>query len=123
MKMIPKFYNSTHEQNVVRLTTRRDKKGEVFHCVEYFHPRNGDCYVTFEKLSSALDFIQSNFKAKFWFMNYRLSIKFCDGDDKFFDFEFFSDLLAYLASNFRFKTDLSNLSSFEVVNLSPFYLD
>lgn len=65
MKMIPKFYNSIHEKDVVKLTTRSDKKGDVFHCVEFVHPRFGDMYMTFEKLSSALDFIQSNFKAKF----------------------------------------------------------
>lgn len=64
MKMIPKMYNSEHDKDIIKLSTRCDKMGNIFHCVEYHHPRNGSSYVTFEKLASALDFIHSNFRAK-----------------------------------------------------------
>ena len=64
MKMIARKYNSEHKDNILKLTTRADKRGNVFHMVEYSHPENGSSYVTFERLESALDFIHSNFRAK-----------------------------------------------------------
>lgn len=63
MRLTPKKYNSEHLEDVVKLTSRSDKLGNVFHCVEYWHPRHGSSYVTFERLESAFDFINSNFRS------------------------------------------------------------
>lgn len=56
MKRLPKLYNSSVDDVVLKLTSRRTKKGDVFFCVEF-----NDDYATFNHLSSALDFINSNF--------------------------------------------------------------
>lgn len=65
MKRIPKMYNSVERSCELKMTTRADKLGNVFYCVEYTNysstPAFTD-YVTFKHLSSALDFITSNFK-------------------------------------------------------------
>lgn len=64
MKMIAKKHNTEHEKDILKLSTRSDKLGNVFHFVEYSHPIHGSSYVTFQRLESALDFIQSNFRSK-----------------------------------------------------------
>lgn len=58
MKRVPKMYNSSERDMILKLSTRVDKSGNVFFCVEY----DGD-YCTFGHLSSALDFINSNFRS------------------------------------------------------------
>lgn len=50
-------YNSDEADVMVKVSSRRDKFGNVFFCCEY-----GDNeYVTFEKMSSVIDFVKSNF--------------------------------------------------------------
>ena len=58
MKRIAKMYNSEERDCIVKLTSRSDKSGNIFFCVQY-----QDDYATFSHLSSALDFINSNFKS------------------------------------------------------------
>lgn len=58
MKRKPMKYNSTEDEVVLKLTSRSDKKGNVFFMVEY----GDDDYVCFAHLSSALDYIQTNFR-------------------------------------------------------------
>lgn len=62
MKRIPRKYNSEKQADLLVLSTRADKFGNVFYCVEYLNNDGNPDYVTFQHLSSALDFIQSNFK-------------------------------------------------------------
>ena len=57
MKRIAKMYNSEEKECIVKLTSRCDKAGNVFFCVHF-----QDDYATFAHMSSALDFIQSNFR-------------------------------------------------------------
>lgn len=61
MKRIPKMYNSVERDCIIKLSSRTTKLGETFFCVE-FETTDGSDYVTFAHMSSALDFIQSNFK-------------------------------------------------------------
>lgn len=62
MKRFPTFYNSEeHSQDLV-LSTRSDKLGNIYHYVEYRNSDGSKDYARFEHLSSALDFIHSNFK-------------------------------------------------------------
>lgn len=65
MIRIPLFYKTDEVSKDLCLTTRKDKFGNVFHCVEY--PDNdtesGRNYAMFKNLSSALDFVQTNFRA------------------------------------------------------------
>lgn len=58
MKRIPMKYNSSEDEVVLKLTSRSDKKGNVFFMVE----SGEDDYVCFTHLSSALDYIQTNFR-------------------------------------------------------------
>lgn len=46
----------------LKLSTRSDKFGNIFHVVEYLDNNHDKQYCFFKHLSSALDFIQSNFK-------------------------------------------------------------
>lgn len=62
MKRIAKMYNSVERQQLLTLTTRADKLGNIFHVVEYSNNDGSKDYACFAHLSSALDFIQSNFK-------------------------------------------------------------
>ena len=57
MKRIPKMYNSEEVECIVKLSSRSDKKGNIFFCVSF-----GSDYATFRHLSSALDYIESNFR-------------------------------------------------------------
>ena len=57
MKRIPKMYNSEEQEVVLKLSTRCTKKGDLFFMVSF-----GDDYACFNHLSSAMDYIQSNFK-------------------------------------------------------------
>lgn len=62
MKRIPTLYNSDLEQTELTLSTRTDKLGNIFHYVEFYNNDGTKDYARFEHLSSALDFIHSNFK-------------------------------------------------------------
>lgn len=62
MKRIPTFYNSELEQIELTLITCSDKLGNIHHYVEYFNNDGSKDYASFKNLSSALDFIHSNFK-------------------------------------------------------------
>ena len=62
MKRIPLFYQSEENQKDLVLSTRSDKLGNVLHCVEYLNNDGSKDYAFFHQLSSALDFINSNFK-------------------------------------------------------------
>ena len=62
MKRIPLFYQSEENQKDLVLSTRSDKLGNVLHCVEYLNNDGSKDYAFFSHLSSALDFIHSNFK-------------------------------------------------------------
>ena len=61
MKRIPLFYKTEELAQDLRLSTRRDKLGNIFHCVEFYDNDNVPNYSFFVHLSSALDFIHSNF--------------------------------------------------------------
>lgn len=54
-------YNSDVVSDVVKVTMRSSRRGDLFYLVEYNDNDNVERYVTFEKLSSVIDFIQSNF--------------------------------------------------------------
>lgn len=62
MKRIPCLYNSEVKENLLTLTTRVDKVGNVYHYVEYQDNDGSNNYARFSNLSSAIDFISSNFK-------------------------------------------------------------
>lgn len=57
MKKISKMYSSEEKDVIIKLSSRCDKRGNIFFCVNF-----GMEYYTFAQMSSALDFIQSNFK-------------------------------------------------------------
>ena len=63
MKRIPKKYNTDQLDNVLVVSARTDKLGNLFYLVE-FRDEDDNClsYVSFSKMSSVLDFIQSNFR-------------------------------------------------------------
>lgn len=65
MKRVPLFYRTDEEDALLSLSTRKDKFGNIFYCVEFpnVNSDTGKDYVMFTHLSSALDFIQTNFKA------------------------------------------------------------
>lgn len=56
MKRIAKMYNSEERDLILKMSTRCDKRGNVFVCVEF-----GDDYFTFSNMVSALDFVNMNF--------------------------------------------------------------
>ena len=62
MKRIPTLYNSEEQEKLLTLSTRCDKLGNVYHYVEYFENDGTQNYARFAHLSSAMDFISSNFK-------------------------------------------------------------
>lgn len=62
MKRVPNFYKTEEESKELILSTRSDSLGNVFHCVEYLNNDGSRDYALFTKLTSALDFIHSNFK-------------------------------------------------------------
>lgn len=55
--MKPTFFKSEKVSDVIKLTSRRDKLGNIHYYVEY----DGDRYCRFKHLSSAIDFVESNF--------------------------------------------------------------
>lgn len=65
MKRVPLFYRTDEEDDLLSLFTRSDQFGIIFYCVEFpsDNSETGKDYVMFNHLSSALDFIQTNFKA------------------------------------------------------------
>lgn len=65
MKRVPLLYKTTETQKQLVLTTRSDNRGNILHCVEFpdDNSPSGMSYAMFSHLSSALDFIQTNFKA------------------------------------------------------------
>lgn len=56
--MRPNKYNSFVKKNVVLVTLRMNKRGDVFYLCEYDDEGN---YVCFENMSSVIDFLKSNF--------------------------------------------------------------
>lgn len=62
MKRIPLFYHTEEQVKELVLSTRTDKLGNIFHCVEYVDNNGKNEYAMFKNLSSALDFVQTNFK-------------------------------------------------------------
>lgn len=63
MQRIPLLYKTDVKSNDLTLTTRADKCGNVYHCVEYIDNNDVPQYAMFSRLDSALDFIHTNFKA------------------------------------------------------------
>ena len=61
MKRTPKMYNTEHDDDVLKLSTRSDKMGNVLFFVEWTNEDKRD-YACFRHMSSAMDFINSNFK-------------------------------------------------------------
>lgn len=61
MKRIPIFYKTEEVNKDLTLSTRRDNLGNIWHVVEYCNNDSSSDYAFFEHLSSALDFIHSNF--------------------------------------------------------------
>lgn len=62
MKRVPNLYSSEEVTKELSISTRSDKLGNIFHYVEYLNNDGSSDYARFEHLSSALDFIHSNFK-------------------------------------------------------------
>lgn len=62
MKRVPNFYKTEEQQKDLILSTRCDSLGNIFNCVEYLNNDGSNDYALFRHLSSALDFINSNFK-------------------------------------------------------------
>lgn len=62
MKRIPLFYQTEEQVKDLVLSTRSDKMGNILHCVEYLNIDGSKDYAMFKNFSSALDFIQTNFK-------------------------------------------------------------
>lgn len=62
MKRVPNFYKTEENTKELVLSTRSDSLGNIFHCVEYLNNDGSKDYALFRNLSSALDFINSNFK-------------------------------------------------------------
>lgn len=58
----PLLYKTVERDCELKLTTRSDKLGNIFHVVEYLDNQHLKQYAFFMHLSSALDFISSNFK-------------------------------------------------------------
>lgn len=64
MERLPLMYKTEERERVLSLSTRSDKLGNILHCVEFPDSKceGGKNYVMFQHLSSALDFINTNFK-------------------------------------------------------------
>lgn len=63
MKRIPIRFKTDETSVILHVSTRVDKAGNIFYFVEYPNLDSGLTeYVAFKHLSSALDFIQTNFK-------------------------------------------------------------
>lgn len=56
------MYQTEETTKDLVLSTRSNKLGEILHCVEYLNNDGLKDYAFFKNLSSALDFISSNFK-------------------------------------------------------------
>lgn len=59
--MQAKKYNSTVVKPILKIESRVSKKGDIFFLVEYLDNHAEEHYVTFERMSSVVDFIKSNF--------------------------------------------------------------
>ena len=51
MKRVPLFYKTEELAQDLRLSTRRDKLGNIFHCVEFYDNNNEPNYSFFVHLS------------------------------------------------------------------------
>lgn len=58
----PRLYNSEEVRPILSVSMRRDKLGNMFHCVEWSQADGSKAYATFTHMSSVLDFIENNFK-------------------------------------------------------------
>lgn len=64
MKRKPLYHKTVEIDTSVKLSSRKDKLGNVSFCVEYHNaacPPDFRDYAFFKHLSSAIDFISSNF--------------------------------------------------------------
>lgn len=61
MKFEPKVFKTTPLSAILELKSVLDKKGDVFYMVSCFNGENKQSNYCFKRLSSAIDFIQSNF--------------------------------------------------------------
>lgn len=55
------MFKTIERSQALSLTTRSDKLGNIFYCVEYLNHEGVKDYAMFKKLSSAMDFISTNF--------------------------------------------------------------
>lgn len=62
MKVLPSYYNSDLVGTQLRLETRSDKMGNIYHYVFYVDNNDVQQYARFAHLSSAFDFINCNFR-------------------------------------------------------------
>lgn len=64
MQRVPLLCKTEEVDRELTLSTRVDKFGKIFHCVEFpdSDTPSGRNYALFEHLSSALDFIKTNFR-------------------------------------------------------------
>lgn len=62
MKRLPLMYKTKEKSQDLLLSSRSDKFGNILHCVEFTNNGVRD-YAFFKHLSSALDFIETNFVA------------------------------------------------------------
>lgn len=62
MKFEPKYYKTTPLGMVLKLETVSDKVGNIYHVVTTSQGVNENQHFFFSHLSSALDFINSNFQ-------------------------------------------------------------
>lgn len=58
----PRIYNSEEVNHELKVCMRRDKLGNLFHCVEWLQDDGQKAYCCFNHMSSVLDFIDSNFR-------------------------------------------------------------
>lgn len=61
MKRKPTLYNSDFEYNILQVSARSDKMGNVFFYVEFENNDGSKNYVRFSSMLSVVDFIKSNF--------------------------------------------------------------
>lgn len=59
--MKPRKYKSDHKTDVVSVSMRQAKDGALFYLVDFLSPEGVPMYVTFESMTSVVDFIKSNF--------------------------------------------------------------
>lgn len=61
MRRKPTLYNSDLKDDIMHISCRSDKLGNVYYYVEYVNGSGTKDYVRFAKMQSVIDFINSNF--------------------------------------------------------------